>query len=69
MLIRVLCSDKSRGYVDDNSVQDLIKRGIVVAIFRPETNEWIDAGKNPSEVEKWYFGNNRANAIESEKTV
>jgi hypothetical protein len=46
MRIRVLCSDKSRGYVEDNKLHDLIEKGIVVAFFRPGSNEWVDARKN-----------------------
>lgn len=42
MLIRVLCRDKSRGFVEDHNLDDLIKRGIVVAFFRPGSNEWVD---------------------------
>ncbi len=42
MLIRVLCRDKSRGYIDDHHLNDMIKRGIVVAFFRPASNEWVD---------------------------
>jgi hypothetical protein len=43
MMIRVLCRDKSRGFVEDHNLDDLIKRGIVVAFFRPGSNEWVDA--------------------------
>jgi hypothetical protein len=42
MMIRVLCSDKSRGFVDDSNLDDLVRRGIVVAFFRPGSNEWVD---------------------------
>ena len=41
MMIRVLCRDKSRGYVQDSDLQDLIRRGVVVAFFRPGTNKWV----------------------------
>jgi hypothetical protein len=42
MLIRVLCSDKSRGFVEDCNLEAMIRRGIVVAFFRPGSNEWVD---------------------------
>jgi hypothetical protein len=42
MLIRVLCSDKSRGFVEDRNLDDMIRRGIVVAFYRPGSNEWVD---------------------------
>ena len=42
MMIRVLCRDKSRGYVEESNLQDLIRRGVVVAFFRPGTNKWIN---------------------------
>jgi len=42
MMIRVLCRDKSRGYVQDSNLQDLIRRGVVVAFFRPGTNKWVN---------------------------
>ena len=42
MMIRVLCRDKSRGYVQQSSLQNLIKMGVVVAFFRPGSNEWVD---------------------------
>ncbi len=42
MMIRVLCRDKSRGYVQHSNLQDLIRRGVVVAFFRPGSNEWVD---------------------------
>ncbi len=45
MRIKVLCSDKSRGYVRAEELNDLIDRGIVVAFFRPGSDEWIDAIK------------------------
>ncbi len=43
MMIRVLCVDKSRGFVEDSNLQDLIDRGIIVAFFRPSSGEWVDA--------------------------
>jgi len=46
MLLRVLCSDKSRGYIEDAELDDMIKRGIVVAFFRPASNEWVDVKSN-----------------------
>jgi hypothetical protein len=42
MLIQVLCSDKCRGYIEDSNLDDMIKRGIVVAFFRSASNEWVD---------------------------
>ena len=42
MLIRVLCKDKSCGYVQDSNLQDLIRRGVVVAFSRPDTNDWVN---------------------------
>jgi hypothetical protein len=39
----VLCRDQSRGLVEDHDLDDLIRRGIVVAFFRPGSNEWVDA--------------------------
>jgi hypothetical protein len=42
MLIRVLSSDKCSGFVEDYNLDDLICRGIVVAFFRPGSNEWVD---------------------------
>ena len=42
MMICVLCRDKSRGYVQDSNLQDLIRRGVVVAYSRPGTNEWVN---------------------------
>ena len=42
MQIRVLCSDKCCGFVEDYNLDDLISRGIVVAFFRPGSNEWVD---------------------------
>jgi hypothetical protein len=65
MLIRVLCSDKSRGYVEDCNLQDLIGRGVVVAYFRPETNEWINAGENTSDEGKKRFRKNSGISIKS----
>ncbi len=46
MLIRVLCSDKSHGFVEDYNLDDMIRRGIVVAFFRPGSNEWVSAKNN-----------------------
>lgn len=46
MLIRVLCSDKCRGFVEDCDLDDLIRRGIVVAFFRPGSNQWLNAKNN-----------------------
>jgi hypothetical protein len=52
MRIRVICSDKSRGYVEDYNLDDLISRGMVVAFFRPGSNEWVDVKKNHIRKEK-----------------
>jgi len=41
-MIRVLCRDKRRGYVQQSNLQDLITMGVVVAFFRPGSNEWVD---------------------------
>jgi hypothetical protein len=46
MLIRVLCRDQCRGLVEDYDLDDLMRRGIVVAFFRPGSNEWVDARNN-----------------------
>lgn len=46
MLIRVLSKDKSRGFVEDYYLDDLIGRGVVVAFYRPASNEWIDVKNN-----------------------
>ena len=61
VMIRVLCRDKSRGFVQDSDFDDLVRRGIVVAFYRPSSDEWVDA-KGPdvrqkSEVE--YYGPER----------
>jgi hypothetical protein len=42
MLIRVLCRDKSRGYVENYYLDGMIRRGIVVAFYRPQSNRWVD---------------------------
>ena len=47
MLIRVVCKDKSRGFVEDAYLDDLIGRGIVVAFFRPGSNEWVYIEEKP----------------------
>jgi hypothetical protein len=47
MLIRVLCKDKRRGFVEDYYLDDLIGRGVVVAFFRPASNEWVDIEEKP----------------------
>jgi hypothetical protein len=46
MLIRVLCVDKTRGFVEDHLLEDFIRTGRVVAFFRPGSNEWVDVGRN-----------------------
>lgn len=46
MLIRVLCKDKSAGEVEESALEELIRQGVVVAFFRPESNEWVDVRKN-----------------------
>jgi hypothetical protein len=46
MLIRVLCVDKTRGFVEDHLLEDFIRSGRIVAFFRPGSNEWIDVGRN-----------------------
>jgi hypothetical protein len=46
MLIRVLCKDKSRGFVEDCYLEDLIRRGVVVAFSRPASNESVDVKNN-----------------------
>ena len=46
MMIRVLCIDKSRGFVEDSNLDDLVRRGIIVAFFRPGSDEWIDVKNN-----------------------
>jgi hypothetical protein len=46
MMIRVLCRDKSRGFVEDSNLDELIKRGIIVAFFRPSSGEWVDTKDN-----------------------
>ena len=46
MMIRVLCIDKSRGFVEDSNLDDLVRRGIIVAFFRPGSNEWVDVKNN-----------------------
>ncbi len=46
MRIKVLCSDKSRGYVKDNELHELIEKGVVVAFFRAGSGEWVDAKKH-----------------------
>jgi len=46
MPIRVLCSDKCRGFVEDCDLDDLMRRGIVVAFFRPGSNQWLNAKNN-----------------------
>jgi hypothetical protein len=46
MRIQVLCSDQSRGYVEDYALDDLISMGLVVAFFRPGSNEWVDVINN-----------------------
>ena len=42
MLLRVLCSDKYSGFVEDYYLDDFISRGIVVAFYRPGSGEWVD---------------------------
>jgi hypothetical protein len=44
MLIRVLCSNKTCGWVEPRALDDLIRRGLVVAFFRQHSNEWVDVG-------------------------
>ncbi len=46
MMIRVLCKDKCRCFVDDSNLDDLVRRGIIVAFFRPGSNEWVDVKNN-----------------------
>jgi hypothetical protein len=46
MQIRVLCSDKRCGVVEDCYLDNLIRRGVVVAFFRPGSNEWVDPQNN-----------------------
>jgi hypothetical protein len=46
MQIRVLCSDKCRGFLEDYYLDDLISRGVIVAFFRPGSNEWVDPQNN-----------------------
>ncbi len=47
MLIRVLCKDKSCGFVEDYYLDDLMGRGILVAFFRPGSNEWVEIEGRP----------------------
>jgi hypothetical protein len=42
MQIRVLCSDKHCGFVEDYYLDGLISRGVVAAFFRPSSNEWVN---------------------------
>jgi hypothetical protein len=57
MLIRVICSDKSCGYIEDSDLDDMIMRGIVVAFCQPGSNEWVDV-KNYCIREKADIGHN-----------
>jgi len=61
MMIRVLCKDKTNGFVDDSSLHDLIKMGIVVAFFRPTSEEWVDIkdGNLRTKSDVTYFGPER----------
>jgi hypothetical protein len=65
MLLRVLCSDKSRGYVEDYKLHDLIERGIVVAFFQPGSNEWVNAKDHHISINK----NNINKAPESKSKI
>ncbi len=46
MMIRVRCMDRSYGFVEDSNLDDLVRRGIVVAFFRPGSDEWVDVENN-----------------------
>lgn len=46
MLIRVLCADKTRGFIEDHLLEDFIRTGRIVAFFRPSSNEWVDVERN-----------------------
>lgn len=46
MMIRVLCRDRSRGFVEASNLDDFVRRGIVIAFFRPGSNEWVDVRNN-----------------------
>jgi hypothetical protein len=46
MQIRVLCSDQHCGFVEDCYLDDLISRGVIIAFFRPGSNEWVDPQNN-----------------------
>ncbi len=65
MLVRVLCSDKSRGYVEDHELHDLIERGIVVAFFQPGSNEWVNAKNH----QKCIIRNNSYKTLESKSKI
>jgi hypothetical protein len=52
VLIRVLCKDKSAGQVEDSALDELIRKGVVIAFFRPESNEWVDVRKSTLRKEK-----------------
>jgi hypothetical protein len=43
-LIRVICRDGSRGFVEDSSLGDFIRIGTVISFFRADLNEWVDIG-------------------------
>ncbi len=68
MLLRVLCSDKSRGYIEDSDLDDMIKRGKVVAFFQPGSNEWVDVKNNPIR-EKADIGHNGVERKSNTKTT
>jgi hypothetical protein len=46
MQVRVLCSDKHCGFVEDYCLDDLIGRGVVVEFYRPGSNEWVTPQNN-----------------------
>ncbi len=46
MMIRVLCADKTRGFVEDYLLEDYIRGGKVIAFFRPGSNEWVDVKRD-----------------------
>jgi len=65
MMIRVLCIDKSRGFVEDSNLDDLVSRGIVTAFFRPGSDEWVDVknGNIRKKSDVIYTGPERRNSL------
>jgi hypothetical protein len=61
MMIKVISKDKSQGCVEASQLDCFINMNIVMAFFRPSSNEWVDvaSGNIRKNSDAYYAGPER----------